>query len=78
MKLIERSKHFIVKVLGKAHLYYLPFSSGTLRTALQDKKIASIKDLEHHIAYYVNLIKTCYRFWIRTGGADHFFFACHK
>ncbi|KAL2929075.1 hypothetical protein RDABS01_034486 [Bienertia sinuspersici] len=77
MKLIERSKHFIVRDARKAHLYYLPFSSGTLRTALHDKKSASVKDLEHYLADYVNLIKTRYHFWNRTRGADHFFIACH-
>ncbi|KAL2926405.1 hypothetical protein RDABS01_023622 [Bienertia sinuspersici] len=77
MKLIERSKHFIVRNARKAHLYYLPFSSGTLRTALHDKKSASVKDLEHYLADYVNLIKTRYHFWNRTRGADHFFIACH-
>ncbi|KAL2921560.1 hypothetical protein RDABS01_013051 [Bienertia sinuspersici] len=77
MKLIERSKHFIVKDARKANLYYWPFSLGTLRTSLHDKKSASIKDLEHYLAENVNLIKTRYRFWNRTGGADHLFIAFH-
>lgn len=77
MKLLERSKHFSVRDPKKAHLFYLPFSSETLRSTLHREDSHSMKELEHYLTDYVNLIKKKYRFWNRTGGADHFFVACH-
>lgn len=77
MKLLERSKHFTVRDPKKAHLYYLPFSSETLRMTLYKEKSHSIKNLEDYLSDYVDLIKKKYRFWNRSGGADHFFVACH-
>ncbi|GAB4839046.1 hypothetical protein Ancab_028575 [Ancistrocladus abbreviatus] len=77
MKLIEKSRHFLVKDPRKAHLFYLPFSSEMLRTTLYEEKSPRMKKLEKHLIHYVNLIKNRYRFWNRTGGADHFFVACH-
>ncbi|KNA15638.1 hypothetical protein SOVF_096370 isoform A [Spinacia oleracea] len=77
MKLMEGSKRFTVRDPKKAHLYYLPFSSETLRMTLYEKKSHSMKNLEQYLIDYVDLIRTRYRFWNRTGGADHFFVACH-
>lgn len=77
MKLIEGNKKFVVRDPRKAHLFYLPFSSQLLRTELSGKNIHSQKDLEKHLKNYVDLIAGKYRFWNRTGGADHFLVACH-
>ncbi|GAB4839044.1 hypothetical protein Ancab_028573 [Ancistrocladus abbreviatus] len=52
-------------------------SSEMLRTTLYEEKSPSMKKLEKYLIHYVNLIKNRYRFWNRTGGADHFFVACH-
>lgn len=72
MKLMEGSKKFIVRDPQKAHLFYLPFSSQMLRVALSDRKL-----MEQYLEKYVELIAGRYRFWNRTGGADHFLVACH-
>lgn len=72
MKLMEGNKRFIVKDPKKAHLFYLPFSSQMLRTNLSDNK-----KMEQYLDKYVNIIAGKYRFWNRTGGADHFLVACH-
>ncbi|CAL5186431.1 unnamed protein product [Lathyrus oleraceus] len=72
MRLMEGSKRFIVKDPKKAHLFYLPFSSQMLRA-----NISNNKQMEQYLERYVNLIAGRYRFWNRTGGADHFLVACH-
>ncbi|CAK8533941.1 unnamed protein product [Lathyrus sativus] len=72
MKLMEGSKRFVVKDPKKAHLFYLPFSSQMLRA-----NISNNNQMEQYLERYVNLIAGRYRFWNRTGGADHFLVACH-
>ncbi|TXG61438.1 hypothetical protein EZV62_012801 [Acer yangbiense] len=73
MKLIEGNKKFTARDPKKAHLFYLPFSVKMLRFAQNFNK----KDLQRHLKNYVDLIAGKYRFWNRTGGADHFLVACH-
>lgn len=75
MKLMEANKKFVVRDPKKAHLFYLPFSSKRLRTTFEDSK--GKKDFEKYLKSYVALISRKYRFWNRTGGADHFLVACH-
>ncbi|OMO82653.1 Exostosin-like protein [Corchorus capsularis] len=77
MKLIEGNKKFVVRDPRKAHLFYLPFSSNTLRTALNGQEFQHVEDLQKYLGDYVELIKGKYNFWNRTGGADHFLVACH-
>ncbi|KAL5572609.1 hypothetical protein UlMin_022206 [Ulmus minor] len=72
MKLMERNKKFVVRDPKKAHLFYLPFSSKILRYTILGKK-----NLEPYLTSYVKEISGKYRFWNRTGGADHFFVGCH-
>ncbi|KAL2321314.1 hypothetical protein Fmac_030283 [Flemingia macrophylla] len=72
MKLMEGNKRFIARDPQKAHLFYLPFSSKMLRVALSNRK-----KMEQYLEKYVELIAGRYRFWNRTGGADHFLVACH-
>ncbi|GAV86365.1 Exostosin domain-containing protein [Cephalotus follicularis] len=77
MKLMEGNRKFVVRDPKKAHLFYLPFSTTMLRTALFQPKFHSHKNLEKFLRNYVELIAGKYRFWNRTGGADHFLVACH-
>ncbi|OMO58249.1 Exostosin-like protein [Corchorus olitorius] len=77
MKLLEGNKKFVVRDPRKAHLFYLPFSSYILRTALKGQEFQHVEDLQKYLGDYVELIKGKYKFWNRTGGADHFLVACH-
>ncbi|MBA0865420.1 hypothetical protein Goshw_012008 [Gossypium schwendimanii] len=77
MKLMEGNKKFIVKDPRRAHLFYLPFSSNMLRSALNGQDFQHVKDLQKYLEDYVELIAGKYSFWNRTGGADHFLVACH-
>lgn len=77
MKLMEGNKKFVVRDRKKAHLFYLPFSSQMLRITFSGQNYTGMKDLEKYLKSYVELISAKYRFWNRTGGADHFLVACH-
>lgn len=77
LKLMEKNKKFVVRDPKKAHLFYLPFSSKMLRTTFSEQNFGGKKDLENYLKSYVGLISRKYRFWNRTGGADHFLVACH-
>ncbi|XVF88598.1 hypothetical protein PTKIN_Ptkin19aG0063800 [Pterospermum kingtungense] len=77
MKLIEGNKKFVVRDPRRAHLFYLPFSAGMLRIALQGQEFQNIQDLQKYLKDYVELIAGKYSFWNKTGGADHFLVACH-
>ncbi|XLU25465.1 hypothetical protein S245_061531 [Arachis hypogaea] len=76
MKLMEGNKRFVEKDPRRAHLFYLPFSSQKLRIILAEQKLNG-KQMEQYLERYVHLIAGRYRFWNRTGGADHFLVACH-
>ncbi|OAY80578.1 putative glycosyltransferase [Ananas comosus] len=77
MKLMESNNHFIVKDPGKAHLFYMPFSSCILRFHLYDPATHNRGLLEWYLRNYVHTIAAKYPFWNRTSGADHFLAACH-
>ncbi|KAI4347079.1 hypothetical protein L6164_007928 [Bauhinia variegata] len=76
MKLMEGNKRFVVRDPRKAHLFYLPFSSNLLRVTLSGQHFGA-NQTEQYLKKYVELIAGKYRFWNRTGGADHFLVACH-
>ncbi|KAJ0234462.1 Glycosyltransferase family exostosin protein [Hirschfeldia incana] len=76
MKLMESNKKFLVKDPRKAHLFYIPVSIKALRTSL-GSDFQTPKSLADHLKEYVDLIAAKYKFWNRTGGADHFLVACH-
>ncbi|KAG9449176.1 hypothetical protein H6P81_009141 [Aristolochia fimbriata] len=76
MKLLENNKHFVVKNPKKAHLFYLPFSSRKLRFTFADRGL-NRRQMAAYLRQYVDLVAAKYPFWNRTGGADHFFAACH-
>ncbi|GAB2284840.1 hypothetical protein Dimus_019293 [Dionaea muscipula] len=77
MKLLEGNKNFVTKKPKNAHLFYLPFGSRNLEMALYVPNSHSSKNLVEHLKKYLDTIMTKYRFWNRTGGADHFLVACH-
>lgn len=77
MKLLQENKQFVTKNPNEAHLYYLPFSSRTLEETLYVPDSHSHANLIKFLDKYLDLIVAKYPFWNRTGGADHFFVACH-
>ncbi|KAL3844172.1 hypothetical protein ACJIZ3_001575 [Penstemon smallii] len=77
MKQLEENTHFVTKNPNKAHLFYLPFSSRLLEETLYVPNSHSHKNLVQYLSSYLHNITTKYRFWNRTGGADHFLVACH-
>ncbi|CAA0829182.1 Exostosin family protein [Striga hermonthica] len=77
MKLMEGNKNFIVKDPRKAHLFYMPFSSRMLEYTLYVRNSHNRTNLRQYLKDYSEKIAAKYRFWNRTGGADHFLVACH-
>ncbi|CAA6671625.1 unnamed protein product [Spirodela intermedia] len=76
MKNMEGSTRFRVEDPTKAHLFYIPFSSKILREKLFFPG-SHRKYIIQYLKDYVATIAGKYPFWNRTGGADHFFAACH-
>ncbi|XP_059276768.1 probable glycosyltransferase At3g07620 [Lycium ferocissimum] len=77
MKLMEGNNKFVVKDPRKAHLFYMPFSSRMLEHSLYVRNSHDRTNLRQYLKEYSEKIATKYRFWNRTGGADHFLVACH-
>ncbi|XP_016483828.2 putative glycosyltransferase At3g07620 [Nicotiana tabacum] len=77
MKLMEGNNKFVVKDPRKAHLFYLPFSSRMLEHSLYVRNSHNRTNLRQYLKEYSEKIAAKYRFWNRTGGADHFLVACH-
>lgn len=77
MKLMERNKKYVVKDPRKAHLFYMPFSSRMLEYTLYVRNSHDRTNLRQYLKDYSEKIAAKYRFWNRTGGADHFLVACH-
>ncbi|RDX67803.1 putative glycosyltransferase, partial [Mucuna pruriens] len=77
MKLMEENKHFVVKDPAKAHLFYMPFSSRMLEHSLYVHNSHNRTNLRRFLKDYTDKISAKYRFFNRTGGADHFLVACH-
>lgn len=68
------NSHFLTKDPSKADLFYLPFSIASLR---HDKRVG-VGGIQTYIRNYIRDISRAYPFWNRTGGADHFYVACHS
>ncbi|OMO62602.1 Exostosin-like protein [Corchorus olitorius] len=66
--------HFITKDPSKAHLFFLPFSIARLR---HDNRVGT-GGIQTFIRDYILNISRKYPYWNRTGGADHFYVACHS
>nr|KYP65146.1 Multiple exostoses isogeny 1 [Cajanus cajan] len=77
MKLMEANKQFVTGDPGKAHLFYIPFSSRLLQQTLYVPNSHKRSNLIEYMKSYVNMIAAKYPFWNRTSGADHFVVACH-
>nr|XP_023876690.1 probable glycosyltransferase At5g03795 [Quercus suber] len=73
-KKVLMSSHFITKDPTKADLFFLPFSIASLRHGRRIG-VGGIKDF---IKDYILNISQKYPYWNRTGGADHFYVACHS
>ncbi|KAF6163819.1 hypothetical protein GIB67_016159 [Kingdonia uniflora] len=77
MKLMQENKKFLVKDPKKAHIFYMPFSTRMLEFLLYVRNLHNRTNLAEYLKNYTNMIASKYSFWNRTGGADHFFVACH-
>ncbi|OMO62601.1 Exostosin-like protein [Corchorus olitorius] len=66
--------HFITKDPNEADLFYMPFSIVEMR---HDPRIGP-EGIQDFIRDYIFNISHTYPYWNRTGGADHFYVACHS
>ncbi|KAG5556313.1 hypothetical protein RHGRI_006799 [Rhododendron griersonianum] len=66
--------HFITKDPSKADFFFLPFSITGMRN---DKRIG-VGGMQDYVRDYVSNVRQKYPYWNRTGGADHFYVACHS
>lgn len=66
--------HFVTQDPNEARLFFLPFSIASMR---HDKRIG-VGGIKDFIKDYISTISHKYPFWNRTGGADHFYVACHS
>lgn len=73
-KIALSSSHFITQNPSEADLFFLPFSIASMR---HDKRIG-VGGIKNFIKDYISTISHKYPFWNRTGGADHFYVACHS
>ncbi|XP_058732256.1 probable glycosyltransferase At3g07620 [Vicia villosa] len=77
MMLMEENKQFVVKDPAKAHLFYMPFSSRMLEFSVYVRNSHNRTNLRRYLNDYTDIISAKYRYFNRTGGADHFLVACH-
>jgi len=66
--------HFITENPSEADLFFLPFSIASLR---HDRRVG-VAGLGDFIRLYTTSITQEYPYWNQTGGADHFYVACHS
>ncbi|KAK2415883.1 lactose synthase [Trifolium repens] len=66
--------HFITNDPTEADLFFMPFSIASLR---HDRRVG-VGGIKDFIRDYVQNIIHKYPYWNRTGGADHFYVACHS
>ncbi|KAM7500022.1 hypothetical protein LguiA_024436 [Lonicera macranthoides] len=66
--------HFITNDPSHADLFYLPFSMASMR---HDKRIG-VRGIQGFVRDYLFNISHEYPYWNRSGGADHFYVACHS
>ncbi|CAL0327300.1 unnamed protein product [Lupinus luteus] len=77
LKLMEANKQFVTGDPGKAHLFYIPFSSRLLQLTLYVRNSHKRSNLIEYMKNHVDMIAGKYPFWNRTNGTDHFVVACH-
>ncbi|KAD5961573.1 hypothetical protein E3N88_13046 [Mikania micrantha] len=73
-KIALSTSHFVTQDPSKADLFFMPFSIASMR---HDKRIG-VGGIKSFIKDYIFSISHKYPFWNRTGGADHFYVACHS
>ncbi|XP_010276888.1 PREDICTED: probable glycosyltransferase At5g03795 [Nelumbo nucifera] len=73
-KRVLMKSHFITKDPSEADLFFLPFSIARLR---HDPRV-DVGGIPDFIKAYISNISHTYPYWNRTGGADHFYVACHS
>lgn len=73
-KKVLMKSHFITKDPVEADLFFLPFSIARLR---HDRRVG-VGGIKDFIRDYIQNIIHKYPYWNRTGGADHFYVACHS
>ncbi|KAJ1376554.1 Exostosin-like [Sesbania bispinosa] len=73
-KKVLMKSHFITKDPTEADLFFLPFSIARMR---HDRRVG-VRGIQDFIRDYVQNIIHKYPYWNRTGGADHFYVACHS
>ncbi|KAL9247072.1 hypothetical protein vseg_020542 [Gypsophila vaccaria] len=66
--------HFLTSDPSKADLFFLPFSIASLR---HDRRVG-VGGLQDFIRDYMTIVTRTYPYWNWTGGADHFYVACHS
>ncbi|PON44209.1 Exostosin-like [Parasponia andersonii] len=65
---------FITEDPEEADLFFLPFSIARLR---HDSRVG-VGGIQDFIRNYILNVSRKYAYWNRTGGADHFYVACHS
>lgn len=73
-KKVLMGSHFITKDPSEADLFFLPFSIARLR---HDPRV-NVGGIQDFIKMYISNISQNYAYWNRSGGADHFYVACHS
>ncbi|XP_058085666.1 probable glycosyltransferase At5g03795 [Magnolia sinica] len=73
-KKVLMQSHFITKDPSEADLFFLPFSIARLR---HDPRV-DVGGIQDFIRMYISNISQNYPYWNRSGGADHFYVACHS
>ncbi|KZV48996.1 putative glycosyltransferase [Dorcoceras hygrometricum] len=68
------NSHFSTKDPSEADLFFLPFSIARLR---HDPRVG-ISGIQDFVKDYISKISSEYPYWNRSGGADHFYVACHS
>nr|XP_007161958.1 hypothetical protein PHAVU_001G112000g [Phaseolus vulgaris]ESW33952.1 hypothetical protein PHAVU_001G112000g [Phaseolus vulgaris] len=71
---ILTKSHFITIEPTEADIFFLPFSIARLR---HDRRVG-VGGIQDFIRDYIQNISHKYPYWNRTGGADHFYVACHS
>lgn len=72
-KVLPKSR-FVTDDPNEADLFYLPFSI----TRLRNSPDISVEGIPFFVRDYVWNVSRKYPYWNRTGGADHFYVACHS
>ncbi|KAL6005125.1 hypothetical protein ACLOJK_005686 [Asimina triloba] len=73
-KKVLMQSHFITKDPSEADLFFLPFSIARLR---HDPRV-DVGGIQDFIRSYITNVIQNYPYWNRSGGADHFYVACHS